>query len=80
MPEDTEPEIKYGTVRGYNHTPGSGLATLVVDLDDGGIELIHGDHSPISHIAEDFPPGAAIGFYWDHAQYQQIIVNPAAEA
>lgn len=46
------------TVIDYQHTRMSGLASMIVQTDDAGIETIYGDYRPISHIAEAFPPGS----------------------
>lgn len=37
----------YGTIQHIDHTPGSGLATVVILTDDGDIESVHADAGPL---------------------------------
>jgi len=54
-------EMKYGVIEGFSHTPGSGLVTMLVMMEEGGPELIHGDDSLMARIEEDFVIGERIG-------------------
>ena len=48
-----------GTIQYINHTPGSGLATVVILTDGGDIESVHADAGPLFRALD--ASGARIG-------------------
>jgi len=68
-------EIVTGRIAGVSHTFGSGLVSLIVALDDGGLEMIHGDSS-IFRIVDDLGIGASIGIEYPDDPFAGAIIHP----